>query len=143
MLAFLQRILWLCPVVILIAGCETMESRSPVSTVSQAQASQAGRVVQLGAPGRISAWGAGESMAPLYDENTYVVVEPIAFEDLREGMIVAYRNRNGQNVVHRLVRLENGAWVAEGINNPAIDRDKVTPQNLLGVVYATFYAVPK
>ncbi len=82
-------------------------------------------------------------MAPLYGDNTYVVVEPIAFEALTEGMIVAYRNRNGHNVVHRLVRLERGAWVAEGINNPAADRDKVTPQNLLGVVYATFYAQPE
>ncbi len=77
-------------------------------------------------------------MQPVYGEDTLLVISPIAYDDLQPGMIVAYRNRRGVRVVHRLVvRLADG-WRIVGLNNARVDDDVVTRENLIGVVYASF-----
>ncbi len=77
-------------------------------------------------------------MAPIYGENTQVVTMPIDFEDLKAEMIVAYRNRKGELVVHQIVNKIGKKWLARGINNRTWDPDRVTEKNLVGVVYAVF-----
>ncbi len=80
-------------------------------------------------------------MEPLFGKNVYLVIEPIPFEDLKPGMLVAYDSINGQRIVHQLVSKEGGYWTVKGINNPHEDGDYVTPHNLIGVVYGSFHAV--
>ncbi|HEX2100918.1 MAG TPA: S24/S26 family peptidase, partial [Candidatus Synoicihabitans sp.] len=59
-------------------------------------------------------------------------------DQLAVGMMVAYRNQRGFVVVHRLVaRTRQGDWRVQGLNNAALDRETVTRQNLLGVVYVS------
>lgn len=111
---------------------------APVSGVSSREAIAAARVTQMGSEGRMTATGSGGSMAPVYGDNTLLVIHPVDYADLEPGMIVAYRSSRGTNVVHRLVRRESSGWVAEGINNPREDTERVTESNLVGVVYATF-----
>lgn len=89
--------------------------------------------------GRVTAKGTGVSMAPVFGDNTLLVINPIRFEDLEPGMTVAYVNGKGVRVVHKLVSRTKGGWFAIGINNPRVDEDLVTPENLIGVVYATFH----
>lgn len=82
--------------------------------------------------------GTGSSMQPVYGDETLLVINPIAYDDLRPGMTVAYRNQRGVRVVHRLVvRLADG-WRIMGLNNDRVDEDVVTRENLIGVVYASF-----
>jgi hypothetical protein len=89
-------------------------------------------------PGRSAAVGRGESMAPIFGDNTMLVLTQIPYDELEAGMLVAYRNERGIQVVHRLIeRTSRGDWRAQGINNPGEDRERVTRGNYLGVVYAS------
>lgn len=90
-------------------------------------------------PSRLTVIGSGESMKPVYGENTVLVLQRVDFDGLAEGMNVAYRNEGGRVVLHRLVVKEgNRSWRVRGLNNEAEDRERVTPENLLGIVYAAF-----
>lgn len=78
-------------------------------------------------------------MAPIYGDNTMLVVTKIAFHELEPGMQVAYLNDRERRVVHRLVRqISPEAWTVQGFNNEHLDASRVTPWNLIGVVYASF-----
>lgn len=77
-------------------------------------------------------------MKPVYGENTVLVLQKVAFDSLKAGMNVAYRNQSGRIVLHRLVALESGRWRVRGLNNEDEDDERVTPENLLGIVYAAF-----
>lgn len=119
-------------------GCETTGRTKPQSTVAPMAARRASTVVSMGAPGRTVGEGGGQSMAPIFTDGTLVVIHPIAYEDLQPEMIVAYRDKFGGVVVHKLVVKRAYGWVARGIGNAADDDELVTAGNLLGVVYATF-----
>lgn len=79
------------------------------------------------------------SMKPTLDENSIVTIETVAFGQLRKGDIVIYRNHSGEPIVHRLYQQSGGSWLVLGDNNPAVDREAVTPANLVGRVCAIFY----
>ena len=110
----------------------------PSANVNVDQAWHDAKVVAGRGPGREPAMGAGASMQPVYGDNTMLVISPIAYDQLREGLSVAYVNRRGVRVVHRLVEKVDGGWRVIGLNNDREDDDLVTRQNLLGVVYASF-----
>lgn len=76
-------------------------------------------------------------MNPVYGENTMLVVHPIAYQDLKVGMTVVYLSKAGHRVAHQLISKERGGWRAQGINNANQDAELVTPENLIGVVYAS------
>jgi hypothetical protein len=127
-----------------IVGCEGPAARTPAATVSPSadvpvdQAWHDAKVVASRGPGRMPAVGTGSSMQPVYGEDTLLVINPIAYEDLRPGMTVAYRNQRGVRVVHRLVVKLADGWRIIGINNDRVDDDVVTRENLIGVIYASF-----
>lgn len=76
-------------------------------------------------------------MNPVYGDTTMLVVTPIAYEKLQAGMTVVYINRHGRRVAHQLVAKGPRGWTAKGINNEVEDAEWVTPDNLVGVVYAS------
>jgi hypothetical protein len=110
----------------------------PSANVNVDQAWHDAKMVAERQPGRMPAVGAGASMQPVYGDNTMLVISPIDYGQLREGMSVAYLNRRGVRVVHRLVEKVDGGWQVIGLNNEREDEDLVTRQNLIGVVYASF-----
>lgn len=123
-----------------LAGCETVERASvPQSPLTVAEAFRAAEQVRGARSGRWGARGAGQSMAPLLGPDTVLVMHPIAYEDLRAGMWVAYRDQAGRRIVHQLVVSGRDGWRVQGLNNERLDRERVTPENLLGVVYGVFY----
>ena len=79
-------------------------------------------------------------MAPVYGDGTILVLSKVSYGELSSGMNVAYRNRNGRRVVHRLVEITPFGWRVQGLNNGSEDRERVTVDNLLGVVYASLDA---
>lgn len=82
----------------------------------------------------------GVSMLPFFGDGSVLVMKPVAPERLRVGMVVVYRNRFGETVSHRIEGRDEGGWIVRGFNNESCDSTRVTPENLLGVVYATFYS---
>jgi len=91
------------------------------------------------AGGRVFTIAPTGSMKPTLDENSVVAVETVVFGQLRKGDIIIYRNSAGVPIVHRLYEQGNGSWLVLGDNNTAVDREAVTPANLLGRVCAIFY----
>jgi len=91
------------------------------------------------AGGRVFTIAPTGSMKPTLDENSVVTVETVVFGQLRQGDIVIYRNSVGVPIVHRLYQQANGNWFVLGDNNASVDREAVTPANLLGRVCAIFY----
>jgi hypothetical protein len=89
-------------------------------------------------PARLTVIGAGDSMRPIYGENTVLVLQKIPYAALEPGMNVAYRSDRGGLVLHRLIALDAGGWRAGGLNNETEDKGRVTPHNLVGIVYAAF-----
>lgn len=130
-----------------LGGCTTdgagpAATRAPATPTTAASIGEAFRDAEAVAGrqlGRVTAKGTGGSMAPVYGENTLLVINPIRFEDLKTGMSVAYVNGRGVRVVHKLVSRTKVGWFVIGFNNARIDEDMVTPENLLGVVYASFH----
>ena len=141
-------LLWVAlSVLIWCAGCTTPSEPgrgardpavAPSADVNVNQAWRDAKTVAARGPGRMPAVGTGTSMQPLYGDDTLLVINPIAYDQLRPGMIVAYRNRRGVRVVHRLVVKLADGWRVMGLNNDRIDDDLVTPENLIGVIYASF-----
>lgn len=131
-----------------VAGCEStakttrpkaaVSTAAPTSDVRRIDAYQDAEQVARAGSGRAAVVGKGESMAPIYGDTTMLVITQLPFDQLAPGMVVAYRNRRGAEVVHRLVaRTRDGAWRAQGINNPEEDAEPVTRLNYVGVVYAS------
>ncbi len=111
----------------------------PSSDVNRLQAWRDAETVARAREGGSPAVGQGQSMAPLYGDNTMLVITKVDYRDLAPGMTVAYIKDNGRQVVHRLVAKDkNGNWTAQGFNNDWIDSTLVTPWNLIGVIYASF-----
>lgn len=138
---------------IFLGGCETAPVGSavdrahasalgkpppPAVDVTRNQAWRDAEAVAGLEPGRLTVIGAGSSMLPVYGENTVLVLQKVPYEDLVTGMNVAYRNDSGTVVLHRLVTRDAGGWRAIGLNNETSDSGRVTPYNLLGIVYAAF-----
>lgn len=131
-----------CVAVILVSltGCETTpKATAPTSTLDSREAIRLAAQMQFQNPQIQATIGQGDSMQPLYTEDTVILTHPIEYDALEAEMIVAYRNSQGQIVIHRLVRRDSAGWVAQGINNPREDRERITRENLLGVVYTVIY----
>ena len=134
------------PLAFFLGGCASPDtgaaakepSAPPSANVNVDQAWHDAKTVAAREPGREPAMGAGASMQPVYGDNTMLVISPIAYDQLREGMSVAYLNRRGVRVVHRLIERVDGGWRVIGLNNEREDDDLVTRQNLIGMVYASF-----
>ncbi len=110
---------------------------TPAANVSKLQAWRDAELIAKMAPGRTEVIGTGDSMKPVYGENTILVISKIGYEELKAGMTVAYLNTRGKNVVHQLLAREARGWRVQGYNNAEEDAERVTPSNLIGVVYAS------
>jgi hypothetical protein len=119
------------------ASHEKSSATAPAANVSKIQAWKDAELIASLAPGRAEVIGAGDSMKPVYGENTILVISKIAFEDIKPAMNVVYTNRRGKLVVHQVIAREAGGWRVQGINNAKEDRERVTRENLMGVVYAS------
>jgi hypothetical protein len=109
----------------------------PAANVTKMQAWKDATEIASLAPGRTEVIGAGDSMKPVYGENTILVISKIAYDELKPAMNVVYHNRRGKMVVHQLLERGASGWRVKGINNPQEDKDRVTRDNLVGVVYAS------
>jgi hypothetical protein len=142
---FLSLILPKLPPVVLLAlftGCasepaDPAAKAPPSANVGKLQAWNDAEMLAQRAEGRSAAVGAGNSMLPIYGDNTMLVINAVPYDTLQLGMNVAYRNSRGVEVVHKLMGKEANGWRVAGLNNEEADEELVTPYNLIGVVYAT------
>lgn len=127
------------------AGCTSAapgSSPAPDGNASRREVWHDAELLAAREPGREVLLGAGESMAPVYGDGSVLVIRPVAYEQLRAGMTIVYLNQEGRRIAHRLLRQEQHGWRAGGLNNDEPDAELVTPENLLGVVYASLVHEP-
>ena len=110
---------------------------TPSANISKLQAWKDAELIASLGEGRLEVVGTGDSMAPVYGDNTILVISRIAFEELRPGMTVAYTNLREHRVVHQLLAKDRLGWRIQGLNNEVQDKERVTRENLVGVVYAS------
>lgn len=84
------------------------------------------------------AMGAGDSMMPLYKDNTVLVVEKRPMSELKPGMTIVFNSEAGWSVAHALVAKTADGWVTMGLNNGETDDRLVTAQNYVGVVVKAY-----
>lgn len=142
---------FLAVVPLFLAGCESdnaspapnltavssMGKPTPSANISKLQAWKDAELIASLGEGRLEVVGTGDSMAPVYGENTILVISRIPFEQLQSGMTIAYTNQRGHRVVHQLLIQDRLGWRIQGFNNLAEDKERVTRDNLIGVVYAS------
>jgi hypothetical protein len=109
----------------------------PSANVSRLQAWKDAELIASLGDGRLEVVGSGDSMRPMYGDNTILVISRIKFEDLQSGMTIAYTNEHGHRVVHQLLAKDRLGWRIQGLNNEVQDLERVTRENLIGVVYAS------
>jgi len=82
--------------------------------------------------------GSGNSMLPLYKDQTVVVTQRVAVLELKTGMTAVFIGDQGRPVAHVLVRKTSEGWIAMGIGNERPDSTPVTEANLLGIVVKAY-----
>jgi hypothetical protein len=113
------------------------QKATPSANVSRLQAWKDAELIASLGEGRLEVVGSGDSMRPVYGDNTILVISRIAFESLQPGMTIAYTNGRGHRVVHQLLEADRLGWRIQGLNNEVEDRERVTRENIIGVVYAS------
>lgn len=108
-----------------------------VAEGSQMKAADAAAAQMAGAQ---TFWGIGQSMQPLYAPNTAIVVQPIAYKEIKKGMTLVYTKRNGHVVAHSVIGEDAHGYVVQGVNNDQADRESVNERNLIGVVVTAYAA---
>jgi len=91
-------------------------------------------------PGAQTFWGIGQSMQPLYTPNTAIVTKPVGYDEIKKGMTVVYRKRNGRVVAHSVIGEDARGYIVQGVNNDEADAESVNEKNLIGVVIAAYAA---
>lgn len=103
---------------------------------------QAGALAEQ-APNAFVLVGSGESMQPLYEPGTILVLQQYPYELLEPGQTVLYRNHARKIVAHVLVARTHDGWRIAGLNNRRQDMEPVSAGNLVGVVIAAYRPLPE
>lgn len=76
------------------------------------------------------------SMEPEYPVGMMIVVEPVSFEQIREGDVVTFTQGENVVVTHRVVEVkkEEKQLITKGDSNNVADSSPVSSQNIIGRV---------
>jgi hypothetical protein len=83
---------------------------------------------------------AGDSMHPHYGANSLLIVNKVSISDLRKGMIVLYRDHEGDVVGHSVAAMDESGIRAKGTYTDKLDPTPITSENLIGVVLGVMHA---
>ncbi len=89
-------------------------------------------------PGSAVLSGEGEDMMPLYAPGTLLVVEPILYDDLKEGMTAILRDQAGMRAARFLVEKTPKGWTTRRLAAKEPDEQPMAPENYIGVVVMAF-----
>jgi signal peptidase I len=80
----------------------------------------------------------GPSMAPLFNPGDILCAQSLVLGDIQAGDVVIVRWRSERNetfcIVHRVISIRQDYLVTQGDNNPNLDEQVVTNDNLVGLV---------
>ncbi len=120
-----------------IRGIFTGKSPRPVVT-SEPEAWQQASQLAENTDGAFVLVGGGESMQPLYQPGTILVLQSLPYTALQPGQTALYRNKANKIDAHVLVTKARDGWRAIGLNNRIDDMEPVCADNLVGVIIAAY-----
>lgn len=82
----------------------------------------------------------GDSMHPHYGANSLLIVREVAVSELRKGMIVLYRDHEGDVVGHTVADVNAHGVRAKGTYTENLDPTPITGENIVGVVLGVMHA---
>lgn len=118
----------------LLAGFASTASGSIRSGVSLDRAAQEAINLTASRPGWEVMVAEGRSMAPHFAAGDILITDSRAFARIRPGMIVVYRDKDGDLVGHSVTAASDKGWMVKGINNHGPDPDIVNASNFIGVL---------
>ncbi len=137
------RILLSVVVMTVLSALQAAAAFAPQSSVSFRKAlADAESVAALNAGWSVMK-AAGDSMNPHFGDSSLLLVDQVSFERLQSGMIVVYRDAQGDLVGHRLIEKTANGWVARAANSTKNDPVCVTAQNFVGVVFGALHYSPE
>lgn len=83
-------------------------------------------------------YGVGESMVPLFQPNTAIVVQRVNVSKLKVGMTVLYLKKTGFMVAHPIIERTRKGLLVQGLSNYEPDEELVTDDNIVGVITHAF-----
>lgn len=120
-----------------IRGIYTGGSPRPIA-LSEPEAWQRASDLAAHTPGAFVLVGTGESMQPLYQPNTILVLQQQPYAKIARGQTAIYRSKKKKTVAHVLIAKARDGWRSAGLNNATHDMEPVVAENLVGVVIAAF-----
>lgn len=85
--------------------------------------------------------GRGNSMLPVYQDRTVLVVERLAMGKLQSGMTVIFTGQRGWPVAHVLLEKGPRGWRTMGLGNDEPDLTTVRHDNYIGIVVKAYAPV--
>ncbi|MEM1222761.1 MAG: hypothetical protein AAGH40_08350 [Verrucomicrobiota bacterium] len=82
----------------------------------------------------------GKSMGNYFGDHSLILVQETAFEDIREQMIVVYRNDSGELISHQVIAKKDGHLQTKGYANLKKDPVAISEEMVLGTVFCVFHS---
>jgi hypothetical protein len=85
-----------------------------------------------------------KSMVPVFDANSYVLLEEAPFDDLRVGDIITFSHPTyAHPVVHRIIERRGDKLWTKGDSNSGMDKVYVTRENYQRRIFGIVYGRPE
>lgn len=81
----------------------------------------------------------GFSMNPMFGSGSILLVNTSNALSVREGMVVIYRDQEGDLISHQVIAVHQAGYLTQGLNNPAPDPERIDRGRIEGVVFGVFY----
>lgn len=82
----------------------------------------------------------GDSMGDFFGSNSLIVVQKAGIEDIRTGMMIVYRSKDGELVSHKVMQHNGDSLRTQGTANWSMDPDPVTNDMIVGAIFCVFHA---
>lgn len=93
-----------------------------------------GRIFFIG--GKATMWVMTPSMEPVIPEKSYILVEKVTAEDVKENDIIVFISDDpairGQYNTHRIIGVTDGGFITKGDNNAVQDQYPARSENVVG-----------
>ncbi|MGB0416807.1 MAG: S24/S26 family peptidase [Coraliomargarita sp.] len=82
----------------------------------------------------------GNSMGDFFGNNSLIVVQKAGIENIRTGMMIVYRSKQGELVSHKVMQHNGDSLRTQGTANWSLDPEPVTDDMIVGAIFCVFHA---
>lgn len=119
--------------------CASFQAHASSSGISLDKAVAEASALAAKTPGWKAMLGDGSSMKPHYGRGDVLLVKSTRLDRVQKGMMVVFRDSEGDLVGHTVVAKTPDGLQVRGVNNAANDLDLVTPANYEGVIVGVLH----